>query len=751
MSERRVARVDGVVQGVGFRPHVARVAHDLGLAGSVSNAGGSVHISVEGDPRALDAFQERIISDAPPASRIDSVEWLVERRCEPDEPDQPDAAFRIVASTATDEGRLAIPPDLALCAGCRTEVDAPNERRFDYPFTNCTRCGPRYTVVHALPYDRRRTTMAAFEMCAACKSEYEAPTDRRFHAQPIACPDCGPTVRLVDAQGGQLEVQAAALDACAEALRRGRIVAVQGLGGFQLLVDARNDAAVRRLRARKRRPDKALAVMVRDLRAAESVGFVTAPDAKCLTSSAGPIVLVRARPNVLSNAIAPGQKRVGIMLPTTPLHHRLLARFDGAVVCTSGNLSDEPIAIAEDDARARLSNIADVFLVHNRPIARRCDDAVVQVVDGAQQTLRLGRGLGPLRMPMPAAAAPLLAVGGHLKNACACAVDGEAVLWPHVGDLDTPRSRAAFDESLSGLCDFMQLEPALVACDAHPDYASTLWAEKSGLPLIRVQHHHAHVAACLAEHGLEEALGIAWDGAGYGDDGATWGGEFLEVSPSGSRRAAHLLPFRLPGGDRAARDGWRAAAGVCERAGVSSAEIGAAAHEKYWQLARRASAPSRGAPVTTSVGRLFDAVAAITGIATASTFEGHAAMCLEAAASPSTTPYEFAIEGDAIDWRPALRAIVAERADAERVASRFHATLVAMVVAVAARSTHSTLVLSGGCFQNVLLAEETLSALRERGYKVRIGSALPPGDGGLALGQAWVAAHELQRRQTRGN
>ncbi len=746
MNERRVARVDGVVQGVGFRPHVARVAQELGLAGSVSNLGGSVHICVEGARHSLDTFQERLISDAPPAARIDNVKWVVEGPDEGGERSEQDSAFRIVESTATDEPRLAIPPDLAICADCRAEVDAPDERRFDYPFTNCTNCGPRYTVVHALPYDRHRTTMAAFEMCAACKAEYDAPTDRRYHAQPIACPNCGPSVRLVDAQGARLEAGAAALDACAEALRRGRIVAVQGLGGFQLLVDAKNDVAVRRLRARKHRPDKALAVMVRDMRAAESVGVLRASDAQCLTSCAAPIVLVQARPDVLSSAIAPGLKRVGILLPTTPLHHRLLHRFDGPVVCTSGNLSDEPIATSEDDARGRLATIADVFLVHDRPIARRCDDAVVQVVDGAPQTLRLGRGLGPLRMPLPAATAPILAVGGHLKNAGACAVEGEAVLWPHVGDLDTPRSRAAFDESLSGLCDFMRLQPALVACDAHPDYASTQWAEKSGHPLIRVQHHHAHVAAVLAEHGLEEALGVAWDGAGYGDDGSTWGGEFLEVTPTGYRRVAHMVPFRLPGGDRAAREGWRAAASVCERAGVTASELGVSEHARYWRLSH-----SRAAPKATSVGRLFDAVAAITGIATESSFEGHAAMRLETLASSGAAPYEFKIEGANVDWRPALRSIAEERTDAERVASRFHATLVAMLVPVAARSAHSTVVLSGGCFQNVLLAEESLSALRERGYKVRIGSALPPGDGGLALGQAWVAAHELRRRREREN
>lgn len=740
MIQRRVARVSGIVQGVGFRPHVARVAQELGLGGSVTNAGASVRIAVEGDARALDTFQRRLIVDAPPAARIDSVTWETKHGT------GSLGAFRIVESTTADEARLSIPPDLAVCADCLAEVDSPDERRFDYPFTNCTQCGPRYSVVHSLPYDRERTTMARFAMCARCRAQYDAPNDRRYHAQPIACPECGPTLRLVDAAGALLDVGSAALDACTEALRRGRIVALQGLGGFQLLCDARNDSAVQRLRARKRRPHKPFAIMVRDLRAAEAVGVVGAAEARCLTSSAGPIVLVKSRPHELSGAIAPGQARRGVMLPTTPLHHRLLHRFERAVVCTSGNLTDEPIAITEGDALARLGNIADVFLVHDRRIARRCDDAVVQVVDGEMQTLRLGRGLGPVRMDMPAATAPVLAVGGQLKNAAGCAVDGEVVLWPHVGNLDTPLARAAFDESVSGLRDFLRLEPSVVACDAHPDYASTLWAERSGHPLIRVQHHHAHVAACLAEHGLDAALGVSWDGTGYGEDGSAWGGEFLDVAPEGAQRVAHMLPFRLPGGDRAARDGWRAAAGVCQLAGIGAREVDAGPHERYWRVV--ASSKAAHTPTTTSVGRLFDAVAAITGVREDSTFEGHAAMCLEAVASGGATPYDFRVVKGIVDWRPMLHSIVDERADPSRVASRFHATLVAMIVAVVAiRSSASTIALSGGCFQNVLLAEETLSALRDRGDNVHIGSVAPLGDGGLALGQAWVASHEVRRRE----
>ncbi len=728
MIARRVGEIEGIVQGVGFRPFLARLASELGLAGRVRNEGRVVRVELEGDEGALGRFEALLVERAPAAARIDRASFV-------SEVPRGERGFTIEHSAVEGERALTIPPDLATCDECRAEVADPSARRSGYPFTNCTACGPRYTIVESLPYDRPRTTMARFPMCEACRREYDDPADRRYHAQPIACPACGPALRLLDREGAPLAGPEEALVHAIEALGRGAIVALKGLGGWQLACDARDEGVVRRLRERKRRPHQAFAVMVRDLESARALACVSEAEARALSGAAAPIVLLRKRGRLLAPSIAPDNGRVGLMLPTTPLHHLLLARFAGPLVCTSGNLHDEPIVTGDGEAVARLGAIADLFLGHDRPIARRVDDGVCHVIDGEARTLRLGRGLGPLRLSLGAGGPPLLCAGGHLKNAPAATVDGDAVLWPHVGDLDDPSARDALVEALDELRRFLALDPVAVACDLHPDYASTRWAEQSGLPRIGVQHHHAHVAACLAEHGVDEALGFAWDGVGLGDDRTPWGGEALRVGPRGFERVAHLRPFPLPGGDAAARDPRRSLAGLFVAAGVD-----APAGLVPDALVRLARSP-RLAPWTTSAGRLFDAVAALTGVCERASFEGQAPIALERLAEPGHEPYPFRLDGPVVDWTPALGPLLADRGDPSRAASRFHATLVASIVAVAERERAPAVALTGGCFQNPLLATETLHALRARGHRVLLPSRVPPNDGGLALGQAWIAHH----------
>lgn len=728
LAVRRIARVEGVVQGVGFRPFVARLAASEGLAGFVRNEGAFVRIDVEGRAEALDALAERLRAEAPPAARIDRVSWDEASPLGRD-------AFVIEESASDAKPALALPPDLATCPDCLEEVRDPSARRYRYPFTNCTRCGPRFTITRGLPYDRPRTTMAGFRLCDACRREHDSPLDRRHHAQPIACPRCGPSLRLLDRSGGLVTAEDA-LAKTAAAIRSGAIVALMGVGGFQLVCDATDEATVARLRARKRREAKPLAVMVRDLESARQLARISPDEERALSSAAAPIVLVQRR-GALAPSVAPGVAKLGLMLPPAPLHHLLLDELRAPLVCTSGNLHDDPIATTVDDALSRLAPIADLFLVHDRPIARRADDSVVHVVAGRARTLRLGRGLGPRAFPIGGDGRPRLCLGAHLKNAPAALIDGSAILWPHVGDLDTPRSRAAFAGAVDDLARFFALEPAELVCDLHPDYASSLFAERAGFPFRRVPHHAAHVAACLAEHGADSALGFAWDGFGLGPDGGAWGGEALSLSGASMTRAAWLLPFALPGGESAARDGRRALAGM-----LAAADRLDLAEPEVARFARLA-ASERLAPRTSSAGRLFDAVAALLGVRARSSFEGQAAAELEALAAPGAAPYPFVLRGGEIDWTPMIEPLAKDRADPERASSRFHATLVAMIVAVTEEQGARRVALSGGCFQNARLAEDAIAALSGRGVEVLLPEAAPPNDGGLALGQAWLASRQL--------
>ena len=740
MIARHVCRVFGVVQGVGFRPFVARLASELALAGWVRNEGRFVRIDLEGNVAALARFAARLVAEAPPPAHVTRVAWRAAAI-------RGARGFTIEPSIQAESVALTIPPDLAPCDACVAELGDPTSRRQGYAFTSCARCGPRFTIVSALPYDRASTSMAGFAMCAACRREHDDLVDRRYHAQPIACPACGPTLRAITADGASIAEGGAALDAAFEAIRRGAIVAVKGLGGFQLVTDATVDSAVTRLRERKRRPREPFAVMVRNLDEARRLAHVSALEAAALTSAAAPIVLCAGRASALALSIAPGLTRVGLMLPSSPLHHLLLERVGAPVVATSANVHGEPIVTDDAEARARLALIADLVLGHDRAIVRRCDDSLVHAVLGEVRTLRLARGLAPTRLTLSGRAPRrVLCAGPHLRNAPAMLAGDEVVLWPHVGDLDAPLARRALEDAWAGLAALLSVEPDAIAVDAHPDYASTLAAEATELPLLRVHHHHAHVAACLAEHGVDEAIGVAWDGVGLGHDGELWGGEVLHVTPRGASRVASLRCFPLPGGDAAARDGRRALAGMLSALHLEPRQIGGPDVERFARLAESRTL----SPPTTSAGRLFDAVAALLGVCERSSYEGQAAMELEAIAERGAEPLPFAI-GDGpghrvIDWGPMLAALIAMRADAPRAASRFHATLAAMIAAAVTEAPAmrcGVVALSGGCFANALLLESAAEALSARGLRVIVPRIAPPGDGGLALGQAWIAMHRI--------
>lgn len=745
---RRRINVYGAVQGTGFRPFVFRLASELQLGGFVQNTSQGLTIEVEGENGAIDCFLERLQAQHPPFARLQYIETI-------DLEPQNECRFCIRDSDCEGPVRVNILPDMATCSACLAEMQNPRDRRFRYPFINCTNCGPRFSIIEALPYDRPGTSMKHFVMCPACQAEYENPLDRRFHAQPVACPVCGPTIQFWDSHGKLVGEKEEALQKAVALLTSGKILAVKGLGGFHLMVDARNQEAVQQLRTRKAREEKPFALMFPNLEAVRVVCQLSELEERLLQSVQAPIVLLQKKENepYLAEAVAPGFPTYGVILPYTPLHHLLMQLLNFPVVATSGNLSEEPIVTDEKEALHRLGGIADGFLVHNRPIVRHVDDSVVHVVAGVTQVLRRARGYAPLPIWIKDPLPEILAVGGHLKNTVALARDNQVFISQHIGDLDSPESRKAFKQVIEDLIQLLKFEPKAVACDLHPDYFSTRYAQGLGLPVIPVQHHHAHVVSTMAEHHLQgPVLGISWDGTGYGLDGTIWGGEFLLCDLHGFQRIAHLRSFPLPGGETAMREVWRCAVGLLHEV----------AGEDLWkwnlppiehtrplrEIMERALQKSLNAPVTSSAGRLFDAVAAILGLRQKSAFEGQAAMMLEFVANQACKDwYPYKIQKKApmvVDWQPMIMALLEDlkaNVGVDVISARFHNTLLEMMVSVAREVEVEKVVLTGGCFQNKYLTERALERLQQEGFQVFINRQVPSGDGGLSLGQAVVGGH----------
>jgi hydrogenase maturation protein HypF len=785
MDARKI-RISGTVQGVGFRPFVHNLAVRQRVRGWVCNTSGSVEIVAEGEAEALETFTAALRAEAPPLAQIDSLEWE-------SIPAAGYSAFEIRASVPEPGGFQPIAPDIALCADCERELFDPQDRRYLYPFINCTNCGPRLTIIRDIPYDRSRTSMAPFEMCPRCRAEYENPNDRRYHAQPVACPECGPRVwigahsrapvRADDRPPLQNHSTRESLLAARRLLREGRIVAIRGMGGFHLACDATNADAVRELRRRKHRNAKPFAVMVRDLAEAERYCAIGDAERDLLTGSEKPIVILRRKADgPIVETVAPGNGTLGVMLPYTPLHLLLIHKGDPVLdaesvppvlVMTSGNFSEEPIAIGNDEALARLGPLADAFLLHDREIIQRCDDSVVRVYPGATVgahggapvqaqccapiPLRRSRGYAPAPVSLPFDAPPILAVGGELKNTFCLARGRYAFLSPHIGDLENAETLAAFEESVDRYQRLFHTMPEIIAHDMHPSYLGTRWAceHAGGRKRVAVQHHHAHAAACMADNeltGAEPVIALAFDGTGYGADGAIWGAEILVADYRDFERLIHLEYLPLPGGDTAIRRPWRTAVGFAAALDLAVEDLPflKTLDPREVETVRTQAARGLNAPPVSSMGRLFDAVAALAGICTKIDYEAQGAIELEELARSrigAEGEYPFILDGEFIRVRDLLAAVIRDvRAGttAACIGARFHNTVrsIALQSALSVRSTRGIrgVVLSGGVWQNALLLALSTDALREAGFEVYTHRRVPANDGGLALGQAMVAA-----------
>ena len=743
---RRSVRVTGTVQGVGFRPFVYLLAARLGLSGFVGNDSEGVFAEIEGPAAAVGEFLVAVERDAPPLARIDQV---VSASMQP----YGTAGFTIAPSAPGAQRTALVAADSAMCADCLAELLDPADRRHQYPFINCTNCGPRFTIVTDVPYDRPNTTMAPFAMCGPCAAEYHDPANRRFHAQPVCCPACGPRLSLRSAAGNPGDGDP--LAAAAALLRDGQVLAVKGIGGYHLAVDARSEAAAAALRARKHREDKPFAVMAAGLAAAGELAEVNETAAALLASPRRPIVLLPRRPGTVAAAVAPGNRALGVMLPYTPLHHLLLEAVGGPVVLTSGNLSDEPIAYRDEDAFERLAAIADAFLTHDRAIHIRTDDSVVRAWGGVEMLIRRSRGHVPepvtVRHRFPR---PVLACGAELKNTFCLASADRAFLSHHIGDLENAATLRSFTEGIEHFGRLFGIEPEVVAYDLHPEYLSTKYALDLDLDTCGVQHHHAHIASCLADNGHEgPVIGVAFDGTGYGTDGTLWGGEFLVADLASFERAGHLEPVPMPGGAAAVRQPWRMAAAYLRAAfpgGPPSGLDVVKRNERNWAVITSMAERGVNAPLSSSAGRLFDAAAALLSVRDTINYEGQAAVELEQLADPGETgSYRAAIsEGEPfrIEGASLVRAVtgeLAEGAPAPVIAARFHNGIAALIEegCVLARERHGldTVALSGGVFQNLLVTERAAARLEARGFRVLLHSRVPCNDGGISLGQAVVA------------
>ena len=742
--KRAGIRVAGIVQGVGFRPFVYRLAKAYDLTGLVFNDAAGVWIEIQGEKTAIKGALTALSAEAPPRSQITAVE-VRELSL------QTETGFVIAPSPSGSKRRTLISPDIATCPDCRRELLDERDRRYGYPFINCTNCGPRYSIVRDVPYDRPQTTMASFSLCPQCRREYEDPLDRRFHAQPNACGDCGPSYQLLDGAGtcvGGEDV----LAACRDRLVQGAVVAIKGIGGYHLACDARSELAVKRLRQRKYREEKPFAVMCGSLAAVKQLCFLSAAEEGLLTGPAAPIVLLRRKPeDSLAPAVAPGNPCLGVMLPYAPVHYRLLADND-VLVMTSGNVSEEPIAYEDEDARKRLAGIAEYFLVHNREIHCRVDDSVARIFEQKPYLLRRSRGYAPAPIAVGKNGPAVLACGGETKNTFCLTKDAQAFVSPHIGDLENQEIFQAYQETIEHYKRLFDIQPQALACDLHPEYLSGKYAAGIDLPLVKVQHHHAHIASVLAEHGCrEKVLGVAFDGTGYGPDGRLWGGEFLLADLAGYERLGHCRYLPLPGGAKAIREPWRQAAWVMQQlygdAFASRQPVFARQLPAGFELVLQATTAGLNAPLTSSAGRLFDTAAALLGLRLYNTFEGQAAIELEAAAAGRrgcVLPYELTAE-NVLDFCPSFAALLAgleQGRDRTALAADFHATVAAAAEAVVRRLARQcgvrTVALSGGVFQNMTLLRQLVARL-QGDFTVLVNRQVPANDGGISLGQAAVA------------
>ena len=764
-NKRVRVSIYGAVQGVGFRPFIYRLAKELHLKGWVYNSGAGVTIEVEAPLPALETFLERIHLEKPQHSFIQNFQYAF---LDP----EGFSDFEIRKSDESEEKTVLVLPDIATCSECLKDIFNPKDPRYLYPFTNCTHCGPRYSIIESLPYDRANTSMKGFPICRNCQREYEDPSNRRFHAQPNACPECGPHLELWDSKGNVLGIRHEALILAIEALKEGKIVAAKGLGGFHLFVDAQSEESVQMLRKRKHREEKPFALMFPTLDSIEAQCEVSDKERAILLSGESPIVLLAKRPKVggdiaVTPAVAPRNPNLGVMLPYTPLHHTLMRELQFPVVATSGNLSDEPICINERDALERLEGIADVFLIHDRPIVRSVDDSVVRIMMDRPLVLRRSRGYAPLPVSIKEQGSSVLAVGGHLKNTIALSIKENVFISQHIGDLETAQSLTAFEKTIESIKELYEPSEEYIVCDMHPEYISTKAAHEMDLPVIAVQHHHAHIVSCMAENQVEgDVLGIAWDGTGYGTDKTIWGGEFLHATLTDFTRVGYFKPFRIPGGDKAIKEPRRTALGLLiemfkgritdchDLATIKAFDVGEL--KTIQQMLNK----GLNSPETSSVGRLFDAVASLIGLHQYVRFEGQAAMELEYALKglDLKDSYDFEVvlrmaeEIDSVgdrsvsevfiaDWRGIISGAMTDiRNDVSRgeISIKFHNTLIEIAVEMAKKMKLQKVVLSGGCFQNKYLTEHLIGRLREEGFSSYWHQLVPPNDGGISLGQAVV-------------
>lgn len=756
MNRRLHITVRGAVQGVGFRPFVYQLAKKFSLNGFVYNSPVGVFIEAEGSKATLDEFVIRIQKDKPQQAVIQSMEFSFLDPIGYRE-------FEIHDSRSNGKKTAFIMPDLAVCENCLKELFDPNDRRYLYPFINCTHCGPRFSIIESLPYDRPNTSMKKFKMCEACRREYEDPTDRRFHAQPIACPDCGPHVEVWDDKKNILASHKALFTFIADAIRNGRIVAFKGLGGYQLICRADDEKIVSRLRERKHREEKPFALMFPDLNSIRKICEVTDFEERLLRSSESPIVLLRRKEfqttSHISDAVAPGNPYLGVMLPYTPAHHILMRELGFPVIATSGNLSEEPMAIDEDSAVEKLHGIADYFFVHDRPIVRHVDDSIVRVILGREMVMRRARGYAPLPLSISESSVEdigsILAVGAHLKNTVAVSVDHHVFTSQHIGDLSTQEAYSTFTKVISDFRQLYETQNETVVCDKHPEYLSTKFAHALSKDPVMVQHHEAHIAACRLENQVQgSALGVSWDGTGYGHDGTIWGGEFFISDDSGFRHAAQFRPFVLPGGEKAVKEPRRSAIGVLytmlgDQLFIEHPELLTRFTEEELVLLRQMLSKKIHCPITSSAGRLFDAVASLIGLRQQTNFEGQSAMMLEFTADSAIEgifDYEI-LDGEKMifNWQPMIEEILIEmrrRVPASVLAAKFHNTLAEVIFEIAKRLDQKKVMLSGGCFQNAFLLERTVHRLESGHFQVYWHQRIPTNDGGIAVGQAAMAMQQ---------